>query len=107
MDACILSAAQDPVEDTHIPIKGRYKLADKVTSKEIRAELEQQLENFDYKLPTARDHVEQVLPKINKLTCVKAKSLALRLIHGDIFTGEKMFRFGMQQDDECLKCRET
>ena len=107
MDACILSAAQDPVEDTHIPIKGRYKLADKVTSKEIRAELEQQRENFDYKLPTARDHVEQVLPKINKLTCVKAKSLALRLIHGDIFTGEKMFRFGMQQDDECLKCRET
>ena len=109
MDACILSPPQDPVIDRYVPIRGKYKLMKKVTSKEIRTELELELndEELNFKLPTDKEHIEQILPKINKLKCVKAKNLALRIIHGDIFTGTKLLRFNMAPNDECSKCRES
>ena len=107
MDACILSTDQDPIADRYFPIKGKYKPVNKVTSRDIRHELENGSEDMTYKIPTPTEHVEAILPKINKLRCIKAKNLALRLIHGDIFTGTKLLKFGMRQDDECSKCRES
>ena len=35
------------------------------------------------------------------------KSFALRLLHGDIYTGTKLLRFGLADSDECPKCRQT
>ena len=107
MDACITSAYQDPIDESYIPIKDRYKVASKATSRDIRNEIESDSEELNYKLPTAKEHVELILPKISKLICVKAKSLALRLIHNDIYTGAKLFRFGMTVNDECNKCRNS
>ena len=108
MDACILSADQDPVNDRYVYTKGRYKTAKKITSREIRCEIgdEQNPDGISFKIPTAKEHVEAILPILSKLRCTKMKSLALRLIHGDIFTGVILLRFGMKTDDECTKCRQ-
>ena len=48
-----------------------------------------------------------MLPKINKLKNVRAKNLALRLFHGDIYTGTRLLNFGMATNDECTKCRQS
>ena len=47
-----------------------------------------------------------MLPRINKLKCVSTKNFALRLIHGDIYTGMRLQRFGLADTDECTKCRQ-
>ena len=107
MDACITSAPQRPINETYIPIKDRYKIASKVTSRELRDEAYSEHTEVNFKLPVPTESIDQLLPKINKLRCVKTKSFALRLIHGDIYTGTKLYRYGLKPDDECSKCRDS
>ena len=107
MDACITSITQAPIHETYIPIKNRYKIASKVTSRELRNEADSDHSDINFKFPTALENIEQLLPKINKIRCVKTKSFALRLIHGDIYTGTKLYRYGLKPDDECSKCRNS
>ena len=42
--------------------------------------------------------------KINKLTNVKLKTILLRSIHGDIYSGTRLKKFGMAEDDKCPRC---
>ena len=107
MDACIKSLDQDPVADQFIPVRGKYKMGDRVTSKDLRTELELPNENMLYKFPIPKENIELMLPKINKLKCVKMKSFALRLINGDIYTGTRLYKFGLKANDECDKCRQS
>ena len=104
MDACLLSPNQDPINDVYIPIRDKYKMATKTSSKSLRLELTENngIENFKITVP--RQTVIDMLPKIKKLRCVRAKNLALRILHGDIFTGEKMFKLGMTDTDQCQRC---
>ena len=79
-------------------------MATKTSSKSLRLELTENngIENFKITVP--RQTVIDMLPKIKKLRCVRAKNLALRILHGDIFTGEKMFKLGMTDTDQCQRC---
>ena len=106
MDACINGPPQDPIPEQYIPIKGKYKMADRVTSKNIRLESKPEPTAIEFKLPADLNDLERALPKLNKLKCVRTKSFALRLINGDIYTGTKLLRFGLSDNDECTKCRE-
>ena len=106
MDACLASGPQDPVDDHYIPIKGRYKLAAKVTSNELRSELSEQ-EPIAFKLTNDNELAASLVRKIKKLKSMKSKSFALRLLHGDIYTGAKLLKFGLTETDECSKCRQT
>lgn len=45
-----------------------------------------------------------IFEKLNKLTSSRHKSLYLRFIHGDIYTNEKLFRFGMRESPNCNHC---
>ena len=107
MDACLISGPQAPITEHYIPIKGKYKLATKTTSKDFRLELEKEHEQPTFKLSPSDDTIESLLIKIRKLKSVKTKSFALRLIHGDIYTGNKLFRYGLSDTEECTKCRHT
>ena len=108
MDARLTNPTPDRLEEFYIPINGKYKVAIKVTSKELRQELlgedENKIENF--KIGLAYDSIERMLIKIRKLRCVRAKNLALRLLHGDIFTNAKLLKLGLTDSDECSKCRQ-
>ena len=108
MDACLTSPIPDPVNDLYIPIKGRYKMATHVTSRDLRTELLDENETGvdSYKLALSEIGIEKMLRKVRKLSSVRQKNLALRLIHGDIFTYTKLFKLGLSDSDECSKCRQ-
>ena len=104
MDACLTNPAQNQVTDLHIPIGNRYKLAEKVTSKELRLEITDK-SDITFKIPMNIEHIMEALPKIKKLKWVRTKNLALRLLQGDIYTGTKLLRFGMADANECSRCK--
>ena len=41
---------------------------------------------------------------ISTLTNTKLKSIILRCLHGDVYSKERMFRFGMTEDNLCQRC---
>ena len=45
--------------------------------------------------------------KISKLTNVRHRSLVLRIIHGDFYTREKLYRYNLAPDNECKICGEV
>ena len=107
MDACILSPTQHRVNDHYIPTLKGYKLAQNTTSRDLRQQIETEHLPIDFKIGIDRDKVVTMLPKINKLKCIRAKTLALRLLHGDIYTGTRLLKFGLTDSDECSKCRQS
>ena len=107
MDACILSPNQDPVVELFIPTSRGYKLSHKITSREQRQQIEYEHPEIEFKIDIERDSIVTMLTKIDKLKCTRLKTLALRLIHGDIYTGTKLLRFGLTESDDCSKCRES
>ena len=44
---------------------------------------------------------------IKSLTNTKLKTSILRLIHGDIFCGSRLKKFGMTDNDKCSRCNEV
>jgi hypothetical protein len=47
------------------------------------------------------------LQKVSKIRSVKLKNLSLRVINGDIYSRERMFRFGMTDENKCSRCNQT
>ena len=44
---------------------------------------------------------------VRKLTSVKHKNLLLKIAHGDIYTKERKFRFGLSDSPNCARCGQT
>ena len=44
--------------------------------------------------------------RIKKLTSTRHRNIILRVAHGDIFSNERLFRFGLANDPKCLNCPE-
>ena len=107
MDACLLGAPQDLINERYVPIKGKYKLVAKTTSREIRMALEKEIAPINFKLIQNDELAMHLLRKIRRLKSTRAKSFALRLLHGDVYTGTKLLKFGLSNSDECNKCRNT
>ena len=107
MDACLGQPRQDPMTETYLPVEKGYKMAAKVTSKEIRAQLQESPTEIEFKLQIPREAVIEILPKVNKLKCIRAKNLALRLLHGDLYTGTRLLKFGMTDSDKCPRCNNS
>ena len=42
--------------------------------------------------------------KVKKLTSTKHKNTLMRVAHGDIYTKDKLFRFGMEPSNICPRC---
>ena len=106
MDACILGQPQHPVNEHYIPTLKGYKIAHKVSSKELRELMTMAHDEINFKIAIERESVEAMLPKINKLRCVRIKTLALRLLHGDIYNGTRLLKFGLTDSDECIRCKQ-
>ena len=41
---------------------------------------------------------------INRLTNTKLKTILLRAMHGDVYCGTRLKKFGMSDNDECQRC---
>lgn len=90
--------------DRYVPIGNRYKMATKITSTELRCEAANSVADTQFKLNSVNDQRLAMLPKIKKSKCTRAKNLALIVLHGDIYTGSRLLKFGLADNDECGKC---
>ena len=107
MDACLTSEIPDQVNESYLPIGHKYKMAIMVTSKQLRTEIMELPTIEHFKIQISRDDIKETLAKIRKLKCVKMKSTYLRVLHGDVYTGTKLLKFGLSDTYQCSKCRQT
>lgn len=42
--------------------------------------------------------------KLNRLTSTNHKMILLKVLHGDIYTNERLFRFGLSNSELCVLC---
>ena len=78
----------------------------KISSKSIRLQLKH-LNIPDPKMITNPDPVKlkRLGNLINRLTNTKLKTIVLRSIHGDIYCGTRLKKFGLTEIDECPRCQ--
>ena len=88
-----------------IPTKSKILLTNNITSKQIRTLNNPQntlnpklLNNVNY------DNLNKLGKLIKSLTNTKLKSILLRALHGDIYCGTRLQRFGMTDTDKCQRC---
>ena len=97
-----------PIEDfcKSVFIKGVPKLLSKSSSKEIRTSRSQTLQDKTFKIGITLSSSELINwgARINKLTSTRHKDILLRVAHGDIYTKDKLFRFGLAASDTCPRC---
>ena len=82
------------------------KSLNKCTSKEIRLHRCSQLPIRSYKIGLELTEKEALNWgfRMTKLTSVKHKSTILRIAHGDVYTKEKLQRFGLINENKCPRC---
>ena len=90
------------------PFNGKILLWSKLTSKMIRESNRAQTNIPPPKITTGQNSESCLrLGKIiNSLTNSKLKSIVLRCLHGDVYSKERMLRFGMVTDNLCVRCQQ-
>lgn len=89
-----------------------YKELSQIPSKQFRLALtiHKHIDSFKCGLERGSERAQKVLLTIRKeLPSVKHKNLALRILNGDIFTMDRLNRFGLVETSNCVRCldRET
>ena len=89
-------------------INSKFKDLSCCTSKELRATLNKSAPILEYKLGMNLDINESRTwgARIAKLTSVRHRAILLRVAHGDIYTKDKLNRFGLADNNECPRCGE-
>ena len=61
-----------------------------------------------YKIGLALDpgEVKSWMNRLKRLTSTRHKNIILRLVHGDIFSNARLFKFGLKDSAACLNCPE-
>ena len=88
-----------------LPLKKGLTYPHKITSKLIRESLQSEPRTTCKMLKdVSPNDLSKLGHKISRLTNVKLKSIILRTLHGDIYSGNRLKRFGMKESDECPRC---
>ena len=88
-----------------LPTKSKILLSNKISSKLIRnLNNPQQIISPKILENTDNDGLSKLGKSINSLTNTKLKSIILRAIHGDIYCGTRLKKFGMTDTEECPRC---
>ena len=86
-------------------IHGKVRDISKVTSRTIRDLIEQKPRISIKKIVDPNPHTLKKLGNIiKKLTNVRLKTTLLRVLHGDVYCGSRMLKFGMTDSDSCPRC---
>ena len=98
----------DPDELTGYPRGRKFKKLESMTSKEIRESRAEVDQLCVFKIGLILTPVESVnyFDKVNKLTCTRLKNTILRVLHGDIYSRERLYRFGLVDNPQCETCNE-
>jgi hypothetical protein len=97
-----------PSEANRLTIPGKDKLHNirTLTSKDFRTLLNSNIPLCIFKsgnLFTPQDSVNY-FDKVSKLTCVAHRNILLRALHGDLYTNDRLNRFGLRNDPFCSRC---
>ena len=84
-----------------------YKL-DQLTSKEIRKLCYSEEPELIFKIGLIVNPSESatMMSQINKLTSVRHKDILLRLMHGELYSKDRLSRRGVIDSPECPRCQE-
>ena len=89
-----------------IPLINKVVPHTKLTSKQIRLNYQNPIKSIEAKILNGIE--TQTLTalgrKIKGLTNTKLKTILLRSIHGDIYCGTRLKKFGMTNTEECQRC---
>lgn len=92
-----------------ILIKDKFKQAQLCSSKEIRESRTNKAPILEFKIGmrlNPRASLDWGF-KVNRLTSTRHKNILLRVAHGDIYTKDKLFRYGMEPSNECPRCNQV
>ena len=108
-EAVTLNVARVPQTCRSIIRQGKFALIEKCTSKEIRESRQdsEPIKNFRIGLNLTTAESLSWLLKISKITSTKHKNVILRVAHGDVYTMEKLYRFGLEASNICPRCDEV
>jgi hypothetical protein len=88
-------------------IKGRWLRCSTITSKQIRLLIrEAELITNTKIIIFTPDEAATLYKNINRLRSTQNKAKMLRLIHGDVYCGERLKKFKLSEIDPCIRCFE-
>ena len=89
-----------------IPLIKRVTPHNKLMSKQIRVHYQNPIKLIEAKILKGIETQTLISlgRKIKGLTNTKLKTILLRSIHGDIYCGTRLKRFGMTETEECQRC---
>ena len=91
-------------------VKNVFKSLADCTSKELRESLKSNAPVTNLKFGNLDLEVNEALSwylKLSKLSSTRHKNTLLRIIHGDIYTKDRLHRFGMIDNPNCPRCDEV
>ena len=94
------------LELNYFPDGNKISPLHKITSRSIRRQLKQTTP-LEPKMIT-NPHPEKIKKLgnlISRLTNTKLKTIVLRSLHGDVYCGTRLKKFGMTDTDECPRCQ--
>ena len=94
------------LEQNYFPDGKNVSLLHKISSRSIRSQLKQ-TNTPDPKMIPNPDPVKlkRLGNLINRLTNTKLKTILLRSIHGDIYCGTRLKKFGLSDTENCPRCQ--
>ena len=89
-------------------MKDRLKPIDKCTSKEIREVTftKAAITEFKIGLTLNRATSESWSYRLSKLTSARHRNALLKCVHGEVYTKEKLHRFGLIDSNQCPRCNQ-
>ena len=86
----------------------RFKSISSCTSKELRENLSDLAPITQFKIGMTLSNSEAINfgNRLSKITNVRHKSVILRIAHGDIYTKDKLSRYGLADSNACPRCGE-
>ena len=88
------------------PYKGKLIMLSKMSSKMFREERIDKTPTCVFKCGLILTPHESInyMNKVKKITSVRSKNFILRCLHGEIYTNERLNRFGLTNDPYCQHC---
>ena len=100
--------ADDGLDGSYF-INNRAKPLAQCTSKEIRNERSdrQPIKSFKFGIELNEQEAHSWGLKLSTLTSTRHKLNLLRIMHGDVYTKDRLHRFGLVNDNTCPSCEEV
>ena len=101
-----LNVARNEVEPNWYYFGDKFVLLNKLSSKQIRTNRTTAEPTRDFKLGPSLTPRETLSwgQNVSSLTCTKHKDVVLRLIHGELYSKERLHRYGLTADNDCPRC---